>query len=206
MTDDAHADIAWMRQLAEDGARQPFRGASIVMAAGLIYGLASLAHWAALTGVLPGGVDLSAPIWLGATALFLVTLAILIWRLKAGAGVQTTANRVIGAVWSCVGWAIFALFISLAAYSARLSDGQGVAALYLAPSIIMVFYGLGWAVTASLFRNGRLWWLSIGSFIAAPALAALTGAPEQYLGYAAALFVLMALPGFLLMRQAAKAS
>jgi predicted membrane protein len=51
-------------------------------------------------------------------------------------------------------------------------------------------------------KSRRLWLLAIGSFVAAPVLALLTGQEEQYLAYAAALFLLMALPGWLLMRAA----
>ena len=36
------ADIAWLRNLAAEGATAPFRGASVLLAAGLIYGVASL--------------------------------------------------------------------------------------------------------------------------------------------------------------------
>jgi uncharacterized MAPEG superfamily protein len=41
-----------------------------------------------------------------------------------------------------------------------------------------------------------------GSFVAAPLLALLAGQTAQYLAYTAALFLLMALPGWVLMRQA----
>jgi hypothetical protein len=75
----------------------------------------------------------------------------------------------------------------------------------MVPSIIMVFYGMGWSVTAAMLKSGTLWWLGVASFIAAPALGALSGQPAQYLGYATALFLLMALPGFLLMRRAKQA-
>jgi uncharacterized MAPEG superfamily protein len=47
--------------------------------------------------------------------------------------------------------------------------------------------------------------LSLGSFAAAPLLALFAGSAAQYLAYAAALFLLMALPGFLLMRAAEQA-
>ena len=66
----------------------------------------------------------------------------------------------------------------------------------------MVFYGIGWAVTATMHRSRVLWWLMTGSFVAAPLLALLAGQTAQYLAYTAALFLLMALPGWMLMRQA----
>jgi hypothetical protein len=51
-------------------------------------------------------------------------------------------------------------------------------------------------------RSKSLWTLALASFAAAPALAVLSGTSWQYLAYAVALFGLMALPGFLLMRAA----
>ena len=196
------ADIAWLRNLAEEGAKTPYRGASIMIAAGLIFGSASLLHWAFASGALPGGPNGISMSWLGATVLFLATLPVLIWRLKSQPGVKTTANRVVATVWACVGWGIFALFASMMVNDIRMGAAQGMGTFWLVPSIIMVFYALGWGATASLFGAGRLWWLAVGSFVSAPILAALTGSPAQYLAYAACLFGLMALPGYLLMRAA----
>ena len=201
-TEDPAADIAWMRQLAEEGADAPMQGASILMSAGLIYGTASLFHWAQISGVFAtSGLAIGIG-WLAATALFLLTLAVVIPRLKRGSGVMTASNRASGTVWSSLSWGIFALFLSMAAVGWRTGEQGALLALSLSMSAIMVFYGIGWAVTAAMYRSRRLWGLAIGSFAAAPLLALLTGRDEQYLAYAAALFLLMALPGFLLLRAA----
>jgi hypothetical protein len=196
------ADIAWLKTLAEQGAKTPYRGASVMISAGVIYGTASLLHWGHASSMLPGGMGMVGIEWLAATVLFLLSLPILIWRLKSQPGVKTTANRVVATVWACVGWGIFALFASMMVNDYRMGAAQGMGTFWLVPSIIMVFYGVGWAATASLYGAGRLWWLSIGSFVSAPVLAALSGSPEQYLAYAACLFGLMALPGVLLVRAA----
>jgi hypothetical protein len=187
-TDDPAADIAWMRQLAEDGAHSPMQGNSLLMSGGLLYGLASLFHWAAI-------VDLIAladsQLWIGwvvATVAYWIVLAVTIPRLRR-AGVSTTANRAAGIAWSGMGWGIFAMFVLMAMFA-------------FIPSIILVFYGVGWAVHAEMQRSRPLWILSLSSFLAAPLLALFAGQAEQYLAYAAALFGLMALPGWLLMRQA----
>lgn len=201
-TEDPAADIAWMRRLAEEGAQTPMQGASILFGAGLIYGVASLGHWAVARGF--GGFDMSAvnPIWLGATALFLTLLVVVLIRMKQAGGVQTSANRASGTAWASVGWGIFALSTAMAALAWRLGEEAAMVSLALMPSMIMVFYGSGWAVSAAMQRSKTLWALAIGSFAAAPLLAVRTGSAEQYLAYAAALFLLMALPGWMLMRQA----
>lgn len=203
--EDPAADIAWMRRLAEEGHRAPMQGASILFGAGLIYGAAAVFHWAVASGL--AGLDMSAVnySWIGATLLFFVLLIVAIRALKRAGGVETSANRASGTAWASVGWGIFALFASMAALSWKLGGDSVLVAFALMPSVIMVFYGSGWAVSAAMQRSRTLWMLAIASFAAAPLLALLTGSAEQYLAYGAALFLLMALPGFLLMRAAKQA-
>lgn len=201
-TEDPAADIAWMRRLAEEGADAPMRGASILMSAGLIFGAASVFHWAQITDRIPQADGIIGVGWLVATLLFFVVLAVIINRLKRAGGVMTASNRATGTVWSALGWGIFALGGSMAAVGWRVGEEGVEIAFGLVPSAIMVFYGIGWAVSAAMHKSRRLWGLAVGSFVAAPLLAALTGRADQYLAYAAALFLLMALPGYLLMRGA----
>jgi len=200
--EDPAADIAWMRRVAEEGRQRPMQGASILFAAGLLYGVASLGHWAVASGL--AGLDMSAVnyIWIGVTVVFFAVLVLVIRALKRAGGVETSANRASGTAWASVGWGIFALSLSMAVLAWRLGEDAAIVTLALMPSVIMVFYGSGWAVTAAMQRSKPLWGLALASFAAAPLLAALVGQAEQYLAYAAALFLLMALPGFLLMRAA----
>lgn len=199
--DDQTADIAWMRRLAEEGAEAPMQGGSILMSAGLIYGTASLLHWAQIGEMIdvPGVTGI---VWLIATGLFFVVLTIVIPRLKRQGGVVTAGNRASTTTWSALGWGIFALFGSLGVLGWRLGEDAAMLGLALSPSIIMVFYGIGWTVSATMYRNPVLWWLAAGSFVAAPGLAWMADQDAQYLAYAAALFLLMALPGSMLMRRA----
>jgi len=207
MTDtrDDTTDIAWLRQLAEEGRRTPMKGAAILMAAGVIYGSASVLHWTVASGVLALPAAALNLLWLAATVIFLLVVAIVSMRLRGAGGVRTTASRGANAAWTAVGWGIFALFTSLGVIGSRMgADGVGLL-LSIVPSAIMVFYGLGWAVTATLQKSRALSGLAVASFVAAPLLATMAGMTVQYLAYGAALFVLMALPGYLLMRAANRA-
>ncbi|WGM32351.1 hypothetical protein [Brevundimonas sp. NIBR11] len=203
MTDsrDDAADIAWLRNLAAEGASNPMGGGSILMAAGLIFGVASIVHWSVAAGLVELAPQAFSILWLGAVVVFLGTLSFLIYRKKQAGGVTTAADRASRAAWSAVGWGIFALFSSIAVVATRIGI-ESLILLSLAPSIIMVFYGLGWAVSAAMTRSKMLAGLAAASFVAAPLLALLTDQPALYLAYAAALFLLMALPGYLLMRAA----
>lgn len=201
-TEDPSADIAWMRRLAEEGSDAPMQGASILVAAGLIYGVASLFHWAQATdrvGEVPGITGIG---WLVATVLFLAVVTGVNMRKRNPTGVMTSANRAFAAAWSSVGFGIFALFTALFINDYRMGPDGEFTGVWLIPSIILAFYGLGWAVTAAMMRSRPLWLLAAGSLTACPALALLSGSNDQHLAYAAALFLLMALPGWLLMRSA----
>jgi hypothetical protein len=203
--DDPAADIAWMRRLAEEGGQAPMTGAPILFFAGALYAGASLFHWAIVTGLVP--VD-PASIWMGwvaATLLFFVALVVFVPRVRKDSGVVTAANRASGIAWSAMGWGIFALFLSLAIVGYRMGETFAEGLFGLIPSIILVFYGIGWTISAVVHKARPLWFLSIGSYIAAPVLAVFSGSATQYLAYAAALILFMALPGVVLMRAAKRA-
>ncbi len=198
---DPQADIAWMRNLAQEGADAPFRGGAILFAAGLVFGAASLMQWAMVSGLFPMS-PLAAPVlWLGTVAIFLLIVWTRSARMRCGA--VTAANRASGAVWSAVGWGVFALCAAVAAVGARLESGEIVAAMI--PSGVLVLYGMGWAVTAAMYRSRLLGGLAVASFIAGPLLGLLSGDPRQLLAYAVALLLLAALPGWIMMRRARQA-
>ena len=191
-------DIAFMKALAEEGRSAPMRGGLILVAAGLLFGAASLVHWSIATGVLnvpPISLLLT---WLAAAALFFVALTVISRRLRNQPGANTTGNRASGIAWAAAGWSIFAIGIAFFIASAR-NDQWIIMDLY-AP-VVVALYGGGWAVTASMTRTKWLWWVSIGSFAAAAGLGWLAGDADIYLAYAAALFLLAFVPGLVLARR-----
>lgn len=201
---DTPNDIAWMRQLAEEGAQTPMRGGSFLMTGGLVFGIASLFHWAFATGLLPGSMDAVWIPWLASGLIYAAFIAIATPQLKRTETVQTTANKASAIAWSAMGWGIFAMFVSMVALGWKLGVDTIPVISALIPSIIMVFYATGWAVSAVMHRSRAMWILSIASFIAAPVLALFAGSTAQYLAYAAALIGLMGLPGYIFMRAAGK--
>ena len=102
-TEDPAADIAWMRRLAEEGAQAPMRGNSLLMFGGLLYGIASLFHWAIVVGLLPLGENQVWIGWAAATVGYWIILAVTIPRLRP-AGVSTTANRAVRPAVSPMNW------------------------------------------------------------------------------------------------------
>lgn len=199
---EAETDIAWMRKLAQEGADSPFQGGSVLMAAGLAFGGASMLQWLMASDVFPMSPLATPILWLGTVAIFLLIVFTRSTRLKGRP--VTAANRASSAVWTGVGWGVFAYCAATAAVGARLESGEIVAAMI--PSGVLVLYGLGWAVTAAMHRSRLLGGLAAASFVAAPLVGLLSGDPRQLLAYAVALLLLAAVPGGIMMRRARQAA
>jgi len=202
MTDDqiqsVKDDIAFMRALAAEGQRTPLLGGAILVAAGLIFGAASLAYWAMLEEHLVVDPEWgSFFIWMGALALFLIVLTVLNIRIGKQPGARSPANRASGAAWMGVGMAIFAMGLSYGVAGWQLRSDDVMATF---PSVIFALYGAGWAVAAAMTGKRWLWWVAFGSWAMAPVLAWFSAISIQYILYAVALFLLMSLPGYVLTR------
>lgn len=192
-------DIAFIRSMVDEGRSGSFRG-EIGVAAGLIWGTASLYGWAVWTKVLdfPGatmGLNWS---WLVATIAFLI------------AGVplgmyRRSSNRAAATLWASLGiscW-ILAMVIGIAAW--RTHMGMLWALL---PPIIMSLYGGAWLVSAAVCR--RYWMTGVGivSLLSSLLLAYTVARPVEYLLFALCIYFLGAAPslyGLLRRRSAANA-
>ncbi|MDQ0465762.1 hypothetical protein QO010_003554 [Caulobacter ginsengisoli] len=192
-------DIAFMKALAQEGQQTPLLGGAILVAAGLTFGLASVAHWALMTGQLSLGTRW-APliIWGGALAVFFVALTVLRRRIGGKPGAGSPGNRAFGMAWASVGWTIFALSGAIAVIAYK-THSPIITAIF--PSLILALYGGGWSVAAAMARKTWLWLTAIGSYVAAVVVAWFCTSPVIFLVYAAALMLLAVLPGFMLMRQ-----
>lgn len=203
MTDDQikslRDDITYMKALADEGSRGPLLGGSILVAAGIIFGGASVVEWAMQTGLVAeaGGIG-HLYVWGGAGVLFAAALIWLTQRQRGRPGYMSPSNRASGNAWMGVGLAIFAMSIALSILSLKLDTEIPMAVF---PSLIFALYGSGWAVSASMSGQKWLWWPAIGGWAMAPAVAWFVGDPAMWLVYAAGLVLLALVPGAVLMRQ-----
>lgn len=203
MTDDQikslRDDITYMKALADEGSRGPLLGGSILVAAGIIFGGASVVEWAMQTGLVAGAGGIGhLYVWGGAGALFAAALIWLIQRQRGRPGYMSPSNRASGNAWMGVGLAIFAMSIALSILSLKLDTEIPMAVF---PSLIFALYGSGWAVSASMSGQKWLWWPAIGGWALAPVVAWFVGDPAMWLVYAAGLVLLALVPGAVLMRQ-----
>jgi hypothetical protein len=196
--DALHDDIRFLRDLADSGRSPRLFGGSTLVAVGLIYGVASLAHGALAIGLFPGVSPWAFPwIWGVATLVFVAALLVLHRRLGARPG--DAGSRAAALAWQAVGWTILALFACLQVVAWRT---HSLAPLLLAPSIILALYGMAWMIAAGLTRQGWIWRTAATAYVAAVAAAALCLTPWVFLLFAVALVLLMVAPGLVLIRQA----
>lgn len=197
-TDNTADDIAWMRQLAEEGRNAPLLNGPILIAAGLIFGVANLSQWMIQTDVLT--VDPMAPLWLwlGAGAIFAVALFILIRRASRKPGYGSHGNKAVGAAWSGLGFGIFVMWLSFLAVGFSSGDWSMMWAM---PSIVATAYGSAWLVSGAM--SGQRWMTVIAliSYAGAVTCGALIGNPAIYLVITALMFATALIPGLALVRQ-----
>jgi hypothetical protein len=193
------SDIAFIRTMVEDGQRGASRY-GIGIAAGLIWGSASLYFWAALAKVvdIPGGVAGASWAWPAAMVVFAVAGFPLRMYQRGG-------NRVAGAAWSAVGWACLTVSAVVGIAAWRLHMGVIVTLL---PPIIMALYGGAWLICAAAFRTWFLLAVGVLSLLSSLLLAYTVAQPVEYLLFALSLYLFGAGPslaGVLRGRSAANA-
>lgn len=192
-------DIAFMRALAEEGASTPMLGGSVLLAAGLIFGSAQLVGLLLLRSG-TGGPWAQTALPLGALTLFFGVLTILRRGLGERPGANSPVNRATSAAWRGLGLAIVVLVGAFMLVAWRLDDWKMFA---LFAPVLFALYGAGWLLSAAMTRLA--WMKGVGYASFALALGVAATAHQVTLATClnvAGLFLLVALPGFVLMRQA----
>lgn len=188
-------DLAYLRALAAEGRTAPFLGGSILIAAGLLFGMAALFHWAVVTRLLALPYWWLAAIWLIAGLGFFAALMLVKRGLAGRPGAEAVSNKASSWAWAAMGWAIFAIGLGLGVAAVR-TDQPIFMDLFA--TVIMALYGSAWAFSAIVTRTKWLMAVALGSYAMAVVCAWFVGTSTLYLIYAAALVLLAALPGFVL--------
>jgi len=191
-------DIAYMRAMAQEGRNAPLLNGPIMVAAGTIFGVASLCQWTIETGVVDGSPWAQLWVWVGAAAIFTVALTMLIRRQATRPGARSAANKAVGAAWTAVGFGIFATWLTFMAVGFTSGDW---AVMRLMPSVVAVAYGSAWVVAGAMACRKWLSAVGVASYAGAVLLGVVAGGPAVYLVYAGLLVVAALLPGLALMRQ-----
>ena len=192
-------DIAFIRALAEEGRKTPFRG-GVSLAAGLIWGSAALYNWSVFSGLwkssggavgadwwnAPGAASAGWSWLVAAVAFAIVGVPLRIYKSRPG------GNRTAAAAWGGVGLACWV--VSFAVVIAAVHTHQGIIFTIL-PPMIMALYGGAWLVSAVAFRAPWQRWVGALSLLSSLLLAYTAGQAIEYLVFALSLYGLAGLPG-----------
>lgn len=195
-------DLAFMRAIVEGGGRPPMTLAICYLAGGLLYGLQCLFHVGQVIGLIrwPDLANLAFVVGITVAFLSVLTWAILKDRRDGRANRGPLATRVTSAAFSATGMANAAVIIVFAVGAMR--DQDFAIWLYYA-AIVFALQAAAWYVAWVLKKKGWMLAVSLGGWVTAVALGVLVRQPIAYLGVCtAALFLLFALPGWALFRDA----
>lgn len=199
----AEADLAFMRSIVEGGGRPPMTLAIAYMAGGLLYGLQCLFHVGQVVGVIawPGLANLAF-----VTAISVAFLIVLVWAIRKDQRAQAAgargpvASRAMSSALSGAGMANAAAIIVFGVGAMR---DQDFAVWLYYPAVIFALQSAAWYLAWSLKKKGWMLATAVGQWITAVALGVLVRQVDLYLGVCtAALFLLFALPGWIMFREA----
>lgn len=198
--DNPSADIAYMKSLAHQGRNAPLIHGPILVAAGTIFGTASLIQWTIQAGVLVVDPMAQLWVWLAAGVLFGVALAVLLRRSARKAGFAGVINQSTGVAWSGVGFIIFAVWLAMLVIGFVEGNWEF---MRLMPSLVFAAYGAAWTVSAAM--TGQKWMNAVAllAFAGAVALGPLSNQAAGYLVFVALLLLVVLFPGLYLMRREA---
>ncbi len=197
MTDHVQTnDFADIQDLMLTARRGALLSGPILVAAGSIYGAASLLVWMSSTGDISLAAPVQGWIWLAADAVFCPILYMQLVALRlAGSRREDSLRRTVGSAWWGVGAAVLALVFAYGAASASLNDGR----VWMGSALsLFALYGMAWLVMAAAARRGWMAAVGLGSLGVAVLAGFLINSPVAYLLFAAGLVALLALPGLML--------
>ena len=202
MTDDQtqslQDDIAYMRAMAQEGRNAPLLSGPIMVAAGIIFGTASLVQWAIQTGMVDVSPWAQLWVWLAAGAAFTVALMLLIRRQNSKPGARSAGNKAVGAAWSGVGFGIFAMWAAFMAAGVTTGNWEMMRVM---PIVVFAAYGSAWFVAGTMVGVKWMNWIALLSYAGAVLLGLFSTSVHLLLVYAGLMVFVALLPGLALMRQ-----
>lgn len=193
----ARADLAFLRAITEDRGALPAQLGAHLLAIGAIYGTDFLLVWALFAGVVPRPAHDPWLLvsWLPAT---IVYVPVNLWIGRHASATPGPSARMAGAAWGAMAIMTLVAVLVVIVASAR----AGLPYYEIWPALGFVLYGGAWAAAAIVRRNRGHALVAAGCFAVAFAAAALVHAAEGWLVMAGGFFLLLALPGVVIVREA----
>jgi hypothetical protein len=190
-------DLAFLRDLTQDSGKGLARDGFALATVGLVFGVVTLIYWLIYWGPLAGIWVVGWGLWIVGIAVMVGALMVAKRRLPPATG---GAARALSNAWNGVGVANTAGGLGLLAAAWRMHDPVFVLATF--PILLFSLYGAAWSVAYAVKRLGWFAWISTGCFLAAIAEGLLFRSPHQWLVLSAGLFLLVGLPGLVILKKA----
>ena len=184
-------DIAFVRQIAEEGQATPSLSGRFALMWGILVGLALTVQWLMLRGQFFLSIDYIGAVWLAVGIVGGVSSGFLGWSLRNKPGQSSAGNQAEQAAWPISGLGLFVYAIAIAV--AVVGRGQPVILFDTIMPIAFLTFAINQAMAARLFRRkllNVLSWLSIGFSIIT---ASLVGTVDVYLVAAIGVVVIQVL-------------
>lgn len=193
-------DLAYVRDIAEQGADAPSLSGRYLILWGGLGTLTTLLQW----GVLKGMISFIAMnqlgfLWIGYAIIGMIGTVLITLSMRDRPGSSAANNKVSGLSWQIAGGGIFIYFVAVM-LTVILRDMPVILFDTILPAAFLA-YGTAYAAIAAVTRDGLKWLPVVGSIAASFISMLLVGLPELYLAAAAGLFTLTVIPGIIQLRQ-----
>lgn len=194
----AQDDLAFLRGLVESSSRSPMPGGAVFLAGGMLYGFQTLFHWGQATSWVKPPPLVALFFSVAPTVAFLVVL-IHFLRKQGKTDAGGIGRRALDAAFAAAGLCNLTLAGAFG-YIAFQQKNLNLWLLY--PIVVFALQGAAWQIAFRLQRSRWMGIVSFGWFAASVGLGLTFGTLSYLLVAAASLFLLMALPGALMLRAA----
>ncbi len=196
-TDNAQNDLAFLRALVNEGPKTQVSAGFLFIVAGVAYGIQCLLFWLQMTLKLEWPPLMWPVVGFAPTAIFLGVMGYMLWRDRRDSQ-HGVATRAMNAAFGGAGLANLSMCIVFGYVS---SAEKNFLIWMLYPAVVAALQGAAWYIAYMIRR--RLWLAAVsgGWFATAVALGFLIhDMPNYLLLFSLALFVLMAAPGYVMVR------
>jgi hypothetical protein len=195
-------DLAFLRGITDNSSQ--WAGGQVFFVAGLIYGAQCLVHWSQAMGWLRISTTLTLVLSFAPSVVFLIyVLGVMLRRRPASSGPAGAAVRAVGGAFSAAGLANLVMMAVFAINAWRRHD---LLVWELYPAVVFAMQGAAWILVFLVRRRAWHLWVGLGWLVSATVLGLLIGTTAYVLAVAVSLLLLMALPGWVMMRLARQAA
>jgi drug/metabolite transporter (DMT)-like permease len=202
--EDVLQDLAYARNLAEEGRHAPLIGGAFLVLFGALLAVAWTAHWAVWRGMFGPNVGGAVGfIWLAFGACAIIGAALVGAAVRRKPGGNAIGNRIDRTVWRATAWAILSVVVGTISAATFRGD-------HAAPNAIMAaafgFYGVAMITTGSVSGQNWLGYFGAVAMVVGSVLWAFNDQAWSYLAAAGSALVVLVAPGLIMMRREPKST